>query len=86
MGLVNRVVPKGQSRQAAEALAQQLCKFPQRCLRADRMSAYRSFDQDYELAMLAEFQAGAKVLDDEAVPGAKRFAEGKGRHGDFSEI
>ena len=33
MGLVNRVVPKGQSRQAAEALAQQLCKFPQRCLR-----------------------------------------------------
>ena len=86
MGLVNRVVPKGQSRQAAEELARQLCKFPQRCLRADRMSAYRSFDRDYQQAMIAEFQDGAKVLEDEAVPGAQRFADGKGRHGDFSEI
>lgn len=86
MGLVNRVVPKGQSRQAAEELAHQLCKFPQRCLRADRMSAYESFDRDYQQAMLAEFQEGVKVLADEAVPGAQRFAAGKGRHGDFSEI
>lgn len=86
MGLVNRVVPKGDSRSAAEEIAQQLCKFPQGCLRADRMSAYRSFDSDYEAAMIAEFQAGAKILAEEAIPGAQRFADGLGRHGDFSEI
>ncbi|HKB48253.1 MAG TPA: crotonase/enoyl-CoA hydratase family protein, partial [Ktedonobacterales bacterium] len=36
MGLVNRVVPHGQSRQAAEALAHDLARFPQVCLRHDR--------------------------------------------------
>ena len=86
MGLINRVVPKGQSRKAAEEVAQQLCKFPQQCLRADRQSAYQTFDYDYEQAMVAEFQAGARVLAEEAVPGAKRFASGKGRHGDFADI
>ena len=40
MGLVNRVVPPGGSRQAAEALARQIAAFPQACLRADRKSAY----------------------------------------------
>ena len=86
MGLVNRVVPTGESRQVAEAIAQQLCKFPQGCLRADRMSAYENFDRDYQEAMTAEFQEGVKVLVNEAIPGAKRFASGKGRHGDFSDI
>ncbi len=36
MGLVNRVVPKGTSRRVAEELA----RFPQICLREDRLSAY----------------------------------------------
>jgi enoyl-CoA hydratase len=86
IGLVNRVVPPGESRQVAEELAHQLCKFPQGCLRADRMSAYGSFDREYEQAMINEFQEGVKILAAEAVPGAKRFAAGRGRHGDFSDI
>ncbi len=86
MGLVNRVVPPGAARAAAEQLAGELCRFPQRCLRADRLSAYRSFDRSFEQAMLAEFRDGSKVISDEAVPGARRFAAGKGRHGNFEDI
>ncbi len=44
MGLANRVVPKGQARRAAEALAHELARFPQTCLRNDRLSAYEQFD------------------------------------------
>src|SRR5881396_3499022 len=40
MGLVNRVVPVGQSRVSAEQLAAELARFPQTCLRSDRQSAY----------------------------------------------
>ena len=39
IGLANRVVPHGQARQAAEALAAELAALPQQCLRADRLSA-----------------------------------------------
>src|SRR5271166_1615135 len=38
IGLANRVVPRGQSRAAAEQLALDLAAFPQTCLRADRLS------------------------------------------------
>src|SRR6516162_9364717 len=39
-GLVNRVVPRGESRAAAEALAREIAAFPQVCMRGDRRSAY----------------------------------------------
>ena len=38
-GLVNRVVPPGQARAAAQELAAQIAALPQTCLRSDRMSA-----------------------------------------------
>src|SRR6476660_7501904 len=44
MGLANRVVPHGQAREAAEALARDLAAFPQICMRQDRLSAYEQFD------------------------------------------
>src|SRR6266513_4080172 len=37
-GLVNRVVPDGESRSAAEAMAGELARFPQTCMREDRLS------------------------------------------------
>src|SRR3989475_10848485 len=40
MGLVNRLVPPGETRAAAIALAHELARFPQRCPRSDRLSAY----------------------------------------------
>ena len=86
MGLVNRVVPDGQARVAAEELARDLCRFPQRCMRLDRASAYRSFDLEFDAAMMAEFEAGREVLEVEAIPGARRFAEGRGRHGTFEDL
>src|SRR5665647_489033 len=40
MGLVNRVVPQGYAREAAETLAREIAAFPQACMRADRASVY----------------------------------------------
>jgi enoyl-CoA hydratase len=86
MGLCNRVVAKGGSRGAAEALAQELARFPQECLKADRMSAYRQWDLALEEALAGEARSGRAVIESEAVAGAARFASGAGRHGDFGNI
>lgn len=83
MGLVNRVVAKGQARAAAEALAEELAAFPQACLRADRASALGQFDLPLPQALRREFEGGLRALADEGVAGAARFAAGAGRHGDF---
>jgi len=83
MGLVNRIVPQGQARAAAEELAAELCRFPKQCLRIDRASAYHSLDAPLEEALLAEFRDGCAVLAAESISGAKRFADGAGRHGAF---
>jgi enoyl-CoA hydratase len=83
MGLVNRVVPKGEARAAAEALAREIAAFPQGCLRADRASAQGQFDHDLPTALLREFEGGLQALHEEGVQGAARFAGGAGRHGDF---
>ncbi len=80
LGLVNRVVPTGTSRQAAQALAHELAQLPQACMLADRASALRAFDLPLDQAMAAEFRDGLSVLE-EAREGAGRFARGAGRHG-----
>ncbi|MFZ3034640.1 MAG: crotonase/enoyl-CoA hydratase family protein [Parvibaculum sp.] len=87
MGLANRVVPKGQARAEAEKLATEIARFPQTCLRGDRMSAYEQWDLPYDRALANEFDHGRKVLSTgETVKGAARFAAGKGRGGRFDEI
>jgi enoyl-CoA hydratase len=83
MGLVNRVVPRGGARQAAEALARELASFPQACMNADRRSAYDQAGLSLEAALLQEFQGGVQVLESESLAGATRFARGAGRHGSF---
>ncbi|MBN8226433.1 crotonase/enoyl-CoA hydratase family protein [Corallococcus macrosporus] len=83
MGLVNRVVPKGGARAAAEGLAAQIAAFPQACMNADRASAYAQADLAFEDAMRQEFGGGVEVLQTESIPGATRFAKGAGRHGTF---
>ncbi|MBV8758173.1 MAG: crotonase/enoyl-CoA hydratase family protein [Deltaproteobacteria bacterium] len=80
IGLVNRVVPKGTARAAAEQLAHELAALPQAALRADRMSAYEQHDKDLPAALLNELEHGSRALA-EAVQGASRFAGGAGRHG-----
>jgi enoyl-CoA hydratase len=85
MGLVNRVVPKGQGRVAAEELAAAISRFPQACLRSDRMSAYEQFDLPLHEAILNEFQHGMRTLQSEGTL-ADRFVAGKGRGGTFNDI
>lgn len=86
MGLVNRVVAKGEALEAARALAAEIARFPQICMRGDRLSAYEQHDLDFDAAFANELEHGRKALATEAVEGAARFAGGKGRGGDFGEI
>lgn len=81
MGLVNRVVPDGQARAAAEALALEIAQFPQVCMRGDRLSAYQQFDLSLDDALANEFRHGMRALESESLAGAQRFVSGAGRHG-----
>jgi len=83
MGLANRVVPAGEARAAAEALAAELARFPQLCLRHDRLSAYEQHDLPLPEALDNELRHGLVALEQEALAGAARFAAGAGRHGAF---
>ncbi len=81
MGLANRVVPRGQARPAAEALARELAALPQLCLRNDRLSAYEQFGMTLPEAMDNEFKHGWTSLA-HAGEGIDKFAGGSGRHGE----
>ncbi|MBF7729629.1 crotonase/enoyl-CoA hydratase family protein [Pseudomonas sp. N040] len=84
IGLVNRVVAPGSARAEAEQLAGQIAAFPQRCLLADRASAYAQWDLPFGAALANEFAGGLKVLESgESGAGASRFKAGEGRHGKF---
>lgn len=80
MGLANRVVPNGQSRTAAEELAAELARPPQGCMRSDRLSALHQWGRPQAEALDFEFGSLAKVAA-ESIDGARRFADGAGRHG-----
>jgi enoyl-CoA hydratase len=86
MGLANRLVPKGEARAHAIALAKEIARFPQTCLRADRLSALRQWDLSEEEAIANEMRDGLEVIaSGETLSGAKRFASGVGRHGAFGD-
>ncbi|KAA0110302.1 crotonase/enoyl-CoA hydratase family protein [Mycolicibacterium sp. P1-5] len=81
IGLANRVVPKGEARQAAEELAAELAQLPQLCLRSDRMSMLNQWGQSEADAIDFEFGSLSRVAA-ESLAGAQRFAQGAGRHGE----
>jgi enoyl-CoA hydratase len=81
IGLVNRVVPTGTCRAAAEQLALDLTRFPQTCLRHDRLSAYEGLGLPFAEALANEFEHGLRSLRADGAAGARRFSEGEGRHG-----
>ena len=84
MGLVNRLVERGEALQAARELAAQIAGFPQHCVRSDRMSAYEGWTLGHAEAMANEYRHGiATVNSGETREGAARFAAGAGRHGSF---
>ena len=85
-GLANRLVPEGQALSHAKALAEQLARFPQTCLRSDRHSSYDQWALDVPAALVNEARHGMPALQAESRSGAARFEAGKGRGGDFGEI
>ncbi|MEZ4363344.1 MAG: crotonase/enoyl-CoA hydratase family protein [Kofleriaceae bacterium] len=80
IGLVHRVVPKGEARAEAIALARQLAALPQAALRGDRLSAYQQHELPLAEALQLELDHGRRALA-EGVSNAQRFAAGAGRHG-----
>ena len=82
IGLVERLVEPGHALKEAQALAHKMADFPQGALRADRLSAINQWSLSLEQAAKAEYRGGLDVLaSGEAQEGARRFAEGSGRHG-----
>jgi len=82
-GLVDRLVPPGQARAQAEALAAQIAAQPQDCLRNDRESVYRALDLGLDAALAQELRLGRQSLaSPEVTAGVARFRGGAGRHGE----
>jgi len=80
-------VPTGDARAAAEALAAELVRFPQLCMRNDRLSAYEQFDLGMDEALRNEMRRGLETLGSgETLQGATRFVSGRGRGGSFEDL
>src|SRR5262245_28968813 len=86
IGLCERLTPPGKSREVAEALAHEIARFPQACMRADRRSVWLQEGLSEREGLRSEWACSAPVVELEGAAGAARFAQGKGRHGDFADI
>jgi enoyl-CoA hydratase len=87
MGLANRLTPKGSALEEAKTMAEALARFPQACMRSDRISAHEQWHLSPHDALLNETRLGLQVIrSGETREGASRFASGAGRHGDFEDI
>jgi enoyl-CoA hydratase len=83
-GLANRVVATGRAREEAEELARIIAEFPPHCVRSDRRSAWEGMGLSLPDALANEFALGKATHDTgESQAGARRFASGAGRHGQF---
>jgi enoyl-CoA hydratase len=75
MGLVNRIVPCGQARPAAEKLAREIAAFPPICLRNDRKSVYQANEPEMGCALAREFAFGLSTIHSgETRAGAAQFS------------
>jgi enoyl-CoA hydratase len=83
IGLCERVVPRGQARQAAEEMAHAIAEFPQLSLRADRRSVYLQHGLAERAALEKEWYNCTGVFEAESAAGVAKFTGGAGRHGDF---
>lgn len=85
IGLANRLVTETDAITAAIALAEEIAKFPEMCMRADRRSAIAQWSLDLDEALILEGSGGYEVATTEAITGAARFSGGAGRHGNFDD-
>jgi enoyl-CoA hydratase len=86
IGACERLVPDGEARKAAEELAQEIARFPQACVRSDRLSVHRQHGLALRKALETEWQTSIGSVSAEGISGAARFNAGKGRHGDYADI
>jgi enoyl-CoA hydratase len=80
IGLVNELVPTGKHLERALELAENLARFPQRTMLADRRAAIEGLGMPLGEGLALESRAGPEVFAD-AIRGAARFAGGEGRGG-----
>jgi len=85
IGLCEYVVPAGDARAKAEALAHNIARSPQSCMRADRRSVRAQHGLSMRDALRQEWW-GSKAEVTKGIDGATRFASGKGRGGDFNDV
>jgi enoyl-CoA hydratase len=84
VGLVNELVPSGQSLKRAVELAQALAKFPQNCLRNDRRATYGGLGKELAEGLQLEASLGLDTMrSGEPLAGSREFMSGKGRKGQF---
>jgi enoyl-CoA hydratase len=82
IGLVERLAEPGEALAEAQKLAREIAAFPQASLRGDRRSLLSQWSLSLDEATRAEYATGVEAIrSGEALEGAKRFAEGSGRHG-----
>lgn len=80
MGLTNRLTAPGKALDDAVELAELLAKFPQTCMRSDRLSSYEQWSLPEPEAMRNELRRGQSVLaSGESVSGAQRFVASKSK-------
>lgn len=82
IGLVNEVVPPGQSLKRAVELAQKLAKFPQICMHNDRQAVYAGLGKGLTEGLQLEARSGTETIrSGEPLSGSQEFKSGKGRKG-----
>ena len=86
IGMCEQVVAAGGARGAAEDMAATIARFPQAAVRADRRSVIETYGLPVREALRREWHNGVEAHFQEGATGAGRFAQGRGRHGDFDSI
>src|ERR1019366_3809165 len=71
--------------QEALAIGLELARFPQRCLREDRLSTLEQANLEETAAIANELTHGLCSLS-EVQGGLERFRSGAGRHGSFDDL
>jgi enoyl-CoA hydratase/carnithine racemase len=85
LGLATRIVPTGDARKEAEALAARIASYPPIAMLADRDCIYEQEGLPELEALKIEADGAEEAKQKEASKGAERFANGSGRHGNFKD-
>src|SRR5262249_9743488 len=69
IGLAEKVVPPGKARAAGEAMAAEIARFPQACVRADRLSLYRADGLSLRAGLESEWATSSGIVTAEGIAG-----------------